>query len=652
MDPVYYARARNAIGRAYDNRLEFAFNRSVQMLDNLRNFGRSWVAKVFLGVLIIAVAGFGIPSVFLDLNANTVARVGDKNISVRDFDRVYRGQVNQFAAQTGMAPSAQQAMSFGLPNAAIARLANDASIEILARDLGLGASDAKLAELVRQDPNFAGALGLFDASEFVAMLRQSGYTETEYLNLQRSAAGREQIGSIFTGASVPQVALDIARSYDGDQRTIEYISLNPVLFAVSDEPSEEDLQQFFTENQGRFRTVETRVVSLLPLTAEALAQGAEVTEEEIAAEYERISAQFVAPERRAISQLVLPDAEAAQPFIDGAERGASFASVVSETGLQTEVASLGTLAESQITDTNLAQAAFGLEQNGYVVLEGSNGYRVIWVSAIEEGGQQPLEAVRDQVAQSVAARQAQDILFDVYDEVEEARAAFQPISDVAERYGLEMYDLYLTADGAQLADIPTLPQGSTQTITNAVFAASPDARVTPAINLGSNRTVFFELSEVQPARDQTLDEVRDEVVAAWQDLQTDMEMTRTAEDIVAAIDSGSDVFTVAAEQGQIPQSSAPFSRNSAGAAIDPDLAQAAFQGGEGYANYVSTQTGDVIVFQVTDVTPAAADAPSEVAQALEVDFPDLIFANFVEGLRSDLGIRVNEEALNRVIGLE
>ncbi|WP_417581466.1 SurA N-terminal domain-containing protein [Pelagibacterium sp.] len=622
------------------------------MLDNLRNFGRSWVAKVFLGVLIIAVAGFGIPSVFLDLNANTVARVGDQNISVRDFDRVYRGQVNQFAAQTGMAPSAQQAMSFGIPNAAIARLANDASIEILARDLGLGASDAKLAELVRQDPNFSGALGLFDASEFVAVLRQSGYTETEYLNLQRRAAGREQIGSIFEGVKVPQIALDIARSYDGDQRTIEYIELNPVLFSVTEEPSEQDLQQFFEENRGRFRTVETRVVSLLPLTVDALAQGVDVTEDEVAAEYERSAGQFVAPERRTISQLILADADAAQPFVDGAESGASFASVVSETGLQTEVSSLGTLAQNQITDANLAQTAFGLEENGFAVLEGSNGFRVVWVSSIDEGGQQPLDEVRDQLEQSVATRKAQDILFDVYDAIEEARAAFQPIADVAEQYGLEIYDLELTADGAQLADIESLPQGSTQTITDAVFSASPDARVTPAISLGSNRTVFFELAEVQPARDQALDEVRDEVVAAWQELQTDMEMTRTAEDIVAAVDSGSDIFSVAAERGQIPQSSVPFSRNSAGAAIDPDLAQAAFQGGEDYANYVSTQDGDVVVFQVTEVIAATADTTSQVADALQVDFPDLIFANFVEGLRSDVGIRINEEALNRVIGLE
>src|SRR5690606_7816124 len=103
-------------------------------------------------------------------------------------------------------------------------------------------------------------LGLFDADEFSAVLRQAGYTESEYLELQRQAAEREQLGLIFANAGVPQVALDIANAYDNDQRTIEYVELNPVLFAVSEEPAEDDLQQFFEENQARFRTVETRVV--------------------------------------------------------------------------------------------------------------------------------------------------------------------------------------------------------------------------------------------------------------------------------------------------------------------------------------------------------------------------------------------------------
>lgn len=622
------------------------------MLDNLRNFGRSWVAKIFLGVLIIAVAGFGIPSVFLDLNANTVARVGDQNISVREFDGVYRTQMNNFAAQTGRAPTPQEAVGLGLPNAAIARLANDAVVELLARDLGLGASDAKLAEYVRRDPSFAGALGLFDAREFAAMLRQAGYTEAEYLNLQRRAAARDQVGMIFDGARLPQVALDIARAYDNDRRTIEYVELSPALYTVSEEPDQAELQQFFEENQVRFRTEETRVVNLLPLTVDALAQGVDVTEGEIAAEYERIGARFIAPERRTIHQLALPDEETAQAFVAGIEAGASFASIVSQEGLQTEVTEIGTLAQDEIEDTALADAAFGLGENGYAVVDGAQGQRVIWVSAIAEGGQQPLEAVRDEIEQSVRSSKAQDLLFTAYDDIEEARAAFLPIEDVAERYGLEIHHLDLTADGAALAQIGTLPQGSQQTIVNAVFAATPDMRVTPAINLGSNRTVFFELEEVQPARDLPLDEVRDEAIAAWQELQADMAVTRAAEEMVEAIDSGSDMFTVASQQGQVAQASSPFTREGVGLQLDQSVAQAAFQGGEGHAGYVPTPTGGVVVFQVTEVQPASAEAPSPVAQMMEANFPNLIFANFVDGLRQDANIRINEEALNRVIGLQ
>lgn len=622
------------------------------MLDSLRNFGRSWVAKIFLGILIIAVAGFGLPSVFLDLNANTVARVGDQNIPAREFDRIYRSQINNFARQTGMAPSAQESLSFGIPNSALARLASDASADMLARDLGLGVSDAKLAEIVRRDPNFASSLGLFDASEFSAMLRQSGYTEAEYLNIQRKGANREQVAFVLAGAQLPEVARDIARSYENDQRAIDYVELNPFLFEVSEDPSDTDLTQFFQENQQRFRTAETRVIELLVLSADTLAAGQDISDAQIAAEYERTASQYISPETRTIHQLSLPDAEAEAMFQNGIASGRSFASVVSEAGLQTEVGELGALSQDQITDTTLAESAFALDYGGYTVLDGAQGSRVIWVSSIDEGGQQPLDEVRDQVEQSARVRLAQDSILSVYDEIEEARAALLPIEDVAARYGLEIYDVVLTRDGGALADIDSLPQETSQTIVNAVFAASEDAPFTPAVNLGSNRTAFFQLDEVQPERDQTLDEVRDEAVAAWRELQTEMVMTQAAEDMVAQVDSGNDLSAVASEGGQFAQTSGSFSRGSAEILIDPDLAQAAFQGGEGYASYLSTQEGNVIVFQVTDVVPADAGGDSQVVSTLQDSFGDLLYSSFIDGLRQDASIRINEEAFNRIIGLE
>lgn len=623
------------------------------MLDNLRNFGRSWVAKIFLAVVVLAVAGFGLPSIFLDLNANTVARVGDQNVTAREFDRIYRNRLNQFAAQTGVAPTAQQALSFGLPNSTLALLANDAAIETLATRLSLGASEEKLAELVRRDPSFAGALGAFDRAAFVSVLRQSGYTETEYLNLQRKAAKREQVGMMLDGVQLPQFALDIANAYENDRRTIEFIELNPVFFANFEEPSEADLAQFFTENQERFRTEETRTVSLLPLTAEALAEGVTISDAQIEAEYERTAANYVTVEQRRISQLLVDDEATREIFAQGLEEGRDFVDLIVEAGVETRVAPLGLFTQAQLTDTALAQAAFGLPEGGFTLMSGALGERAIWVSEVIDGGQQPLEAVRDSIEQNLRLAAGRDQLLQAYDDIEEARAAFQPLEPVAESYGLEIHEVALTRSGTALADIASIPPTARDTVVNQVFAASQDASFTPAISLGSNRAVFFELLDVQPVRDQTLDEVRDEVVAAWQELQTDNAIISSAEDIVAQLDAGSDMFALAAETGAVPQASQAFGRTGTpDGTIGPDLARAAFTGTQGSAGYVRTAEGDVIVYQVTSVMPATASESSEVADVLQEGFADQVFAGFVEGLRQDTPVRVNQDTLNRLIGLE
>jgi peptidyl-prolyl cis-trans isomerase D len=623
------------------------------MLDNLRNFGRSWVAKIFIGIVILAVAGFGLPSIFLDLNANTVARVGDQNVTAREFDRIYRNQLNQFAARTGMSPTAQQALSFGLPNATLARLANDAAIETLAQRLDLGASQGKLAQLVRRDPSFAGALGTFDRDAFVAVLRQSGYTEAEYLNLQRKAAKSEQLGMMLDGVQLPRFALDIANSYENDRRTIEFIELNPVFFTVGDEPSEDELTQFFAENQERFRTQETRTVRLLPLTPEALAAGVEISDAQIEAEYQRTAANYVTVEQRRISQLLLNDADTLAAFEQGLAEGRDFADLTVEAGVETNVSPLGLFAQNQINDTALARAAFELEEGGFAIIPGALGQRAIWVSEVVEGGQQPLEAVRDTIEQNLRLSAGRDTLLDAFDAIEEARAAFQPVDAVAETYGLDFHEVTLSRSGEALDSISTIPPTAHETVVNQVFSASQDASFTPAISLGSNRAIFFELLDVQPERDQTLDEVRDEVVAAWQELQTNNAVITAAEDIVARLDTGSDMFTVAAETGAVPQASQAFGRTGTqDGTVGPDLASAAFVGGQGSAGYVQTEEGDVVVFQVTSVMSATASDSSQVADALQEGFADQIFARFVEGLRQDTPIRINQETLNRLIGLE
>ena len=392
---------------------------------------------------------------------------------------------------------------------------------------------------------------------------------------------------------------------------------------------------------------------LLPLSAQALAENIEVSDEQIAAEYERTAAQYSTVERRTIQQVPLADDETLAAFEAGQEAGTPFAELVSQAGLEDAVTEIGTFAQSEMTNASLAETAFGLDEGDFAITSGAAGNRAVFVSAIDEGGQRPLEEVRDEIAASLQLSMGQSQLATAYDEIDEARAALVPVDDVAEQYGLEIYELDLTRSGQALDAVPSIPEDTRQTVITQIFNASPDAAILPAINLGANRTVFFELEDVSPARDLTLDEARDEAIAAWQELQTNLDMTETAESMVASLDSGNDMFTVAAEAGQIPQASQPFGRQgSTDGSIGADVASAAFMGGEGHAGYATTADGDVVVFQVTEVLPATEDAQSPIVEALTTGFADLLYASFVDSLRQDHGIRVNDEALNRVIGLE
>src|SRR5688572_948989 len=173
------------------------------MLDSLRAFARTWPAKVFFAVLVLSFALFGISNVIFDLGGNTIARVGDQEITVREFQRAYNRQMNAIGQQYGTFPTNEEAAAMGIPNSVISQLGAQEAINQLGQDFGLGVSDDRLSKMLREDPSFAGTLGGFDRNSFVAVLQQNGFTEAEYFETQADASRRQQVASaLFADSAV------------------------------------------------------------------------------------------------------------------------------------------------------------------------------------------------------------------------------------------------------------------------------------------------------------------------------------------------------------------------------------------------------------------------------------------------------------------
>jgi peptidyl-prolyl cis-trans isomerase D len=619
------------------------------MLDSLRGFAKSWPGKIMGAFLLVGVAGFGINNVITDFGTNTVARVGDEEINSRDFLRAYQSQINQVAQQIGSVPTPEQAVNLGIPGTVLQNLAQDAALNQMANRFGLGVSEQKLSELLRNDPNFQGTLGTFDRDSFGQVLQMSGMTEAEYFEGQSDAAKRQQVVlSLFGDTQLPATASALVNKYAADQRTIDYFVLTENNIQAPPPPTEEELSAYLAEHQAEFRTVETRTVQMLRLSPADLAATKTIPEDAIAAEYERTKAGLSQPERRTIQQVVL-NPEQVTVFEAGLTAGTPFATLVANAALT--ATELGTLAQAEIQDASLASAAFGLPQGGFALVDGVAGKRAIHVSAIEAAGAPSLEEARAQISQNLALAEARNEVADVQDQVEELRAAFRPLTEIAERFGLPLFEADVTASGDELNVIPDLAQEDLPRVSQAIFRAT-EGQLTPSVQLAGNGNLYFDLLRIDPARDQTLDEVRDQVATALTTERTNNAIQAAANEAVARLDRGEALADIAASYNVFPQLSQPFNRfGSEASGVDGSVASAAFAGNADHHGQAVSQAGEFVVFQVVDVISAEGNLAEQANASLENEVRVGLYSEFVSAVRDQAGLRVNQQALQQTLSL-
>ncbi|WEK05944.1 MAG: peptidylprolyl isomerase [Candidatus Devosia phytovorans] len=619
------------------------------MLDSLRAFAKSWPGKIMGGFLLVGIAGFGINNVITDLGSNTVARVGNEEINSRTFLRAYQGQLNQVAQQMGSMPLPGDPVAQQIQGQVLLSLAQDAALDQVANSFGLGVSEAKLAEMLREDPSFQNALGTFDASSFSQTLQFSGLTEAEYFEMQGDAAKRQQlILSLFGDTELPATASSLINRYSADQRTIEYFTLNETNIETPAAPTEEELAAYLTEHQAEYRTVETRKVQMLRLSTADLAATKTISDDAIAAEYERTKGSLGEAERRTIQQVPL-NAEQVTAFEAGQTAGTPFETLVADAGLTPT--DLGTLPQSGITDAALATAAFGLEQGAFTIIDGIGGKRVVHVSAIEGGGTQTLEEASEQIAENLALAQARTELAEVQDQIEELRAAFRPLTEIAERFNLDLYEADVTSGGQQLTVIPDLTPEDQPRVAQAIFKAIEGA-LTPAIQLAGNGNLWFDLNAIEPARDQTLDEVRDTLTTAMVEERTNNAIMAAQAEAVSRMDAGESIVDVAASLNVFPQISSAFPRfGSEDGTVDAAVASAAFAGPADHHGSAVSQSGDFVVFAVTDLTAAEGPLAQAANDSLENEARVGLYGDFITAVRDDAGLRINQQALDQALAL-
>ena len=482
------------------------------------------------------------------------------------------------------------------------------------------------------------------------MLAQSGYTEAEYFDLQTRAARRQQIAmGLFAGSPVPKTAAELLNRYRNDTRTVEYFTLNSTSLPDIAAPTEDDLKAYLKDHQTEFRTKETRTADVLVLTPEAMAAlpDYQPTEDEIKAEYDKTKDSLTKVEKRQIQQVALTDPSKESFFTPGS----NFLDDVKAAGLT--ATDFGLQAKSEVIDPAVADAAFGLAKEGdFAIIPGIGGKRVIGVTKIEAGGTTSYEDAKPAVARNLAIAKAKAAYADIQDQIESLRAGLKPLKEIADRYKLPVSTVTITAGGPELSSVTALPEADRAKVATAIFAAT-QGKLAPTVAVNSNENIYFDLSKVEAARDQTLDEVKDKVTAAWTAAKTDAALKAEVDAIVKELDGGKSFQDVAAERTQFATISQPITRDGDKTnVLTQQVATAIFSKGPDSHGWAIDGDGEYVVYHVTDVTPAQGEGDKNIKDFLENSERDALYAEFVGGIRDEAGIKINQQALSQLLNLD
>jgi peptidyl-prolyl cis-trans isomerase D len=621
------------------------------MLVAIRQHAASFVVKVLFLVLVLSFVVWGIADVFTPgQRAQWVARVGDVTIGPDAYARAYQQTVQRLSSAFGQPIDAEQAQMLGLGRRVVEQMIGQALIDQAVADLGLVVGDDAVRATITADPRFRGAQGAFDAELFRRALANNGLTEDAYVALLRAEIARNQlIGGITALPGVPQQAVSLVYHFENEARTVRYAFLPTASMTTIPAADEAALRTFYQENPERFTAPERRAVTAIVLSAAELAKAIAVSDDEIRAAYDERADEFLIEERRSFRQMVLASQEAAEKASQSLAQGADFAAVAAElaggAGGETR---LSDLTRDELPPA-LADAVFAREP-GKVggPVQTPLGWHLVLVTAVTPATRTALAEVAPALRDEIAHERAIDQLIALGERLEDSLGGGLGLEQAAEKLGVPLrwipaLDAAGTdGQGKPIADLP-------KRFIDTAFA-QPGTGQSRLIEADSETTFVVRVDSVTPAALKAFEDVRAEILAAWQADQR-LKAAKAGADRIAETVRGGKPFADAAQAAGLKlERLGPLSRRDIAAAerLPRAFLEPLFAARRGEVFVVPAADG-FYVGEVEAIEPAGRDpqAMAEVQRRLDQAMRGDLLVQYLSSLRRRYPVEINEAALRQ-----
>jgi len=552
------------------------------MIEFIRGRLNSFLVLLLLGVLVASFAFFGIGDVVQVGQGDSVARVGDRRITIVELARAFENFVDRQRREN---PEVTPAVAIrqNVDTRILQQLVQQAVVIQSATNMDISASPDQTRRMIAALPIFQ-INGRFDVETYKAALTSIGVTEDQlFKDMERDQIIAQMEGILAQSAHVPKAMADAQIAVLLETRQADAL-LVPVDAFASDvsEPSDKELETFFNTVRGRYSAPEYRSFRVVYLTTDAVADDITVAEADIRQAYALRKEEFGQSAKLDLQLVTFDTLDEATAFKTKAINGALYIELAEAKGSTREDIDLGSLARAEIENlytAEIADALFALGSNDISEpLEGPFGYQVFRVVSKTAEDFASYDDVKEDIRKDLAKELAIDRLSDIGNAFQDEFAAGATLEEAAKVFGIPVTGYSSVSDtGVDMDGTLAANQANLQTILPDVFQLDIDNEL-EVNRLGDDGYYIVALDDITPTRPKELSEVTDDVITLWKANETDRLALLAADALAERVRQGETLQVIAAEKGYELLDGVEFNRIQAqqGSLVNADLAPLLF----------------------------------------------------------------------------
>ncbi len=578
--------------------------------DNLKNL--AWILWVVIAVTVLAIAADFGASMRGRGDAGTVAKVGSETVTREEFKRAYQRMTDMYRQIYG--GQLPQGLEKQLYQQTLSQTVVQKTLLLEARRLGLAVTDAELRDRILSIPGFKDEQGNFIGEAAYARAIQNAF-QTSVADFEKELRNELLMKKLNDAlqANLYVSEEDIQRAYRDqvERAKIRYIQVPRARFSLQTSATPDEVKAYYDTHKQEFSLPEQRDVAYLLVNGYQLADQVKVSDQDLRSYYDAHKSEYAQEEQvKARHILVMVndqrnDAQAQARIAEvkkKLEGGADFAAMAREysddTASKDKGGDLGYFGRNKMVK-EFEDAAFSAPPGKLVgPVKSSFGYHLIEVTDKRPAGEQPFDAVKEQIRARLTAERSRDLAESKAKDLASKLSAKKP-SDANALKALAAQNPGVTFGEAKIGAADPVP-GVGMGLSTPAFALKK-GEVSQAVQIPQGWGIVY-VKDVIPAHAPELKEVEQKVRTAVINQKLQQMTMKALEDAKRQLAQGKTLDQVAQELGVQAKETPEFGGQAAvpGIGYNPELTKAvmALQTGQVGGPIADAQGG--LLFQVTD----------------------------------------------------